>query len=76
MIKAMKGLAQQETKALQAAENTSQGDYQITKISRAASRTTIHCFLKKTEARGPQWKLSNLGTKKIMKGSAFPWTAE
>lgn len=35
MIKAMKGLAQQETKALQSAENTSQGDYQMTKIPRA-----------------------------------------
>jgi len=52
MIKTMKGLAQTKTKALQSRENTTQGDYQITEVSRVASRTTIHCFLEKKEASG------------------------
>lgn len=47
MIKTWKGFAQTETEALQSRENTNQGDYQITKISRVVSRTTIHCFSEK-----------------------------
>lgn len=71
MIKTMKGLAQTETKALQSGENTTQGDYQITKISRVARRTTIHCFLGKKEARGPQWRLSSLRIKKSQREVFF-----
>ena len=47
MIKTLKGFTQTETDALQSRENTTQGDYQITKLSRVASRTTIHCFSEK-----------------------------
>lgn len=63
MIRIMKWLAQKETQALQSRENTTQGDCQITKISRVANRATIHCFLEKKEARGSQWKLSSLRIK-------------
>lgn len=47
MIKTWKGFAQTDTEALQSRENIIQGDYQITKISRVVSRTTIHCFSEK-----------------------------
>lgn len=71
MIKTMKGFTQTETEALQPREHTTQGDYQITEISRVASRATIHCFSEKKEARGPQWKLSSLRIKKNHEGKYF-----
>lgn len=53
MIKTLKCFTQTATEALQSRENTTQRDYQITKISRVASRTTIHCFSEKGSKRLP-----------------------